>query len=546
MKSGTSFFNGTAFRKNITRFFPVWSIYLIGCIVVLVSILSEFQPSMALRDLGYTLCLMAVVNMIYAMTCGVMLFGDLFHSRLCNAIHAMPLRREGWFLTNVASGLCFGFVPYLVLALCFIPRLEWHWAAAFVWMLAADLQFLFFFALAVFCVFCTGSRFAAALVYGLINFLSLLVGWLIDTIYIPLLNGVVFNWDPCHKLCPVVQLVMNEDYFFWYDKIERSKGLGGSWVYLIILAVVAVALLIGSLLLYRKRKLEYAGDFLAVKRLEPVFHIIYTLTMGTMFHLFHNLFLYESSWIVFLIVGLVIGYFTGQMLLQRTVRVFQWKTFLGFGILTVVLLVSLGLTKLDPLGIGTWVPKAEQVAGMEISCEPYDYYYDRPMEFTEEEIPQGQELHRQMIEQNGTGGRRTEILVRYTLKSGREVYRQYEILIDSPLGQELNRRFSSMEQVLGYDDWETCLDQLIEARVENSVYTGEKAKELLKAVKADCDAGTMAQEYDFHNGDTYVWIMFIFKDQDRGMAEVVVTKDAENTVNFLKPREREWLYAYGK
>ena len=82
MKSGTSFFNGTAFRKNITRFFPVWSIYLIGCIVVLVSILSEFQPSMALRDLGYTLCLMAVVNMIYAMTCGVMLFGDLFHSRL--------------------------------------------------------------------------------------------------------------------------------------------------------------------------------------------------------------------------------------------------------------------------------------------------------------------------------------------------------------------------------------------------------------------------------------------------------------------------------
>ena len=30
MKSKTSFFNATVFRKDITRFAPLWALYLIG------------------------------------------------------------------------------------------------------------------------------------------------------------------------------------------------------------------------------------------------------------------------------------------------------------------------------------------------------------------------------------------------------------------------------------------------------------------------------------------------------------------------------------
>ena len=149
MQSRISYFNGTAFRKNITRFAPAWAIYLAGCLLVLLNFVNNDQPSAAFRDLNGSLMLMAAVNFLYAMLVAELVFGDLFNTRLCNALHAMPMRREGWFLTNVASGLCFGIVPYLVLALCLLPRLEWWWSSAFVWMLVADLQYFFFFGLAL-------------------------------------------------------------------------------------------------------------------------------------------------------------------------------------------------------------------------------------------------------------------------------------------------------------------------------------------------------------------------------------------------------------
>lgn len=546
MKSGISFFNGTAFRKNITRFLPVWTIYLLGCIMVLMGIVSDSQPTTAHSDLEAIICLMAVVNMFYALLNAELLFGDLFNSRLCNALHSMPLRREGWFLTNVASGLCFGFVPYLVLALCFIPRLEWYWTSAFAWMLAVNLEYLFFFALAVFCVFCTGNRFATALVYGLINFLALLMGWLVETLYIPQLKGVMFNWELFHLFCPIVQLADIYDYF---DTFE-------SWTYLIVLAVLGVALLAVSLQMYRKRKLECAGDFVAIKGLAPVFQVIYTLTVATVFHLFSDVFLGSDAQILFLLVGLVIGYFTGEMLIQRTVQVFKLRSLAGLAILAAVLLGTMGLTRLDPLGISTWIPKAEQVSKIELCHDVYAYYYNVPVALTDEEIPAGLEVHRQLLDSHTDDESSigcTDIEIVYTLASGRMVYREYRIPVSSPVGDTLNDWFSAPEHILKYDDWENCLNSLVEIRVENAVYTGEEARALLTAVKADCEAGTMTQDWDFHDRNntgavgSYAWLSITFDDtlaSNHYYRELTIYEDSLNTVAWLQEQESKWRYDY--
>jgi hypothetical protein len=58
---------------------------------------------------------------VYALVCALTLFGDLFNSRMCNAIHALPLRRESWFCTHALTGLCFSVVPNLVFALLMMP-----------------------------------------------------------------------------------------------------------------------------------------------------------------------------------------------------------------------------------------------------------------------------------------------------------------------------------------------------------------------------------------------------------------------------------------
>lgn len=551
MKSRISYFNGTAFLKNVTRFAPVWAIYLAGCLLVLLGIISNSQPSAAFDTLEETILLMAVVNMAYALMNGELLFGDLFNPRLCNALHSMPMRREGWFLTNVTSGLCFGFVPHLILAVCFLPRLEWYWTSAFVWLLAVNLEYLFFFALAVFCAFCIGNRFAMALVYGLVNFLSLLAGWLVETLYVPLMDGILFNWEPFELFCPVVRLFSCYDYFDFYDKITRSQGLSEGWIYLIALTVLAVILLVSSLLLYRKRKLESAGDFVAVKGLGPVFRVIYTLTAGAMFHLFSELFLDSGTRIIFLLVGLMIGYFTGHMLVQRQVKVFNGRTFLGFGVLAVVLFGSMGVTMLDPLGIVSWVPEAAQVEYAEIGNDSYVYRWANPAQLTEEEqIQDALEIHREILGGNYEDNL-ADVYLTYHLKDGRTVYRKYEVNVLSEPGRKLNEYFSDPAYLLGYTDWEAYLDSKPTVQVENKTFTGDEARELLEAIKADCEAGNMTQDWVYHDAygkESYTWVYLdrAFDDIDGYYygTELTVYEDAVNTVAWLKEREAEWQYDY--
>ena len=67
--------------------------------------------------------IMGVVNLLYAPVVAQLLFGDLYNSRMCNMLHAFPLRRENWFLTNILSGLTFSLVPTAAMCLVALPLL---------------------------------------------------------------------------------------------------------------------------------------------------------------------------------------------------------------------------------------------------------------------------------------------------------------------------------------------------------------------------------------------------------------------------------------
>ena len=118
MKSRTSYFNGTVLKKDLTRFAPVWALYGVFLLLCLTLLFDE-EPGRMARSLMDLFSGMSLVNLLYAGLCAALLFGDLFNSRLCNALHALPMRREGWFLTHVTAGLLFCLIPCgLVAALC--------------------------------------------------------------------------------------------------------------------------------------------------------------------------------------------------------------------------------------------------------------------------------------------------------------------------------------------------------------------------------------------------------------------------------------------
>ena len=563
MKLRTLSFNKTVFKKDITRFAPLWAIYFIGGMLVMLSLFAGNQTASAnAKDLAQTIAPLSIVNMIYAALCAQVLFGDLYNSRLCNALHAMPMRREGWFLTHVISGLAFSFVPHLVAALVMMPMLGELWFVGLIWLAGLTLEYLFFFGLAVFSVFCTGNRLGMAAVYGILNFASVIAYWFVYTIYEPMLFGVSVPEDPFLLLSPVVQMCSNHDLLKFapireniaYYLIEYIfAGFQEGWGYLGICAGLGVVLTVLALLLYRRRKLECAGDFLAVKALEPIFTAAFTLCAGCVFAFVGELF--ASDYLVFLIVGLILGWFVSRMLLRRTVKVFHWKTFAWLGVFLAVLGGSMVLTWLDPVGITRWVPEANAVSKVEVSFgnEISIYGNDYVKVEDPEQIERILKGHQDIVDNRKTGDvyRRT-ITLRYTLKSGVVAERRYDIYPGTEMMNALRNVYSTPKNLLGHEDKEAFKSNVTrvffngddlqflcdkyndsldaESGKEKVVYS-TVLNELLDALWADCETGNVTQRQFVKNENPKDYIELEYEEYK--WREVVPYAFCDNYMEWL-------------
>ena len=539
----------TALAKDLTRFAPAWVLYLIGLLMFLVPNVVGDVPAAVGESFGETIGPLAILNMLYAALCAQLLFGDLFNSRLCNALHAMPLSRGSWFFSHIVAGLSFSLVPNTVCALVVMQFLGEFWFIAFLWLAAMALEFVFFFGLAILSVFCVGNRFAMVAVYGILNFLSILVLWFVKTVFEPLLFGMYLPPEPLYVLCPVIQMVREQAYicFEWFSTGRVFTGLGEGWGYLLILGGIGLGFCLLALLLYRRRALETAGDFIAVRPLAPIFCVVFTLTVAALFAVMGELFIVEI--IYFFPIGFLVGYFTSQMLLKRTVKVFTRKVFLWFGIFAGVMAACLALLVFDPLGYSSWTPEPSQVVRVQISNELYNnysngLYQEESLELEDpEEIAAIVELHREVTEKRGdypnSKQRMVSLHLCYTLENGRQVTRFYDVCVPA---EKLKNFFSRPECVLGATgDVDTFLTQISRVNVEGANLSGEPVRELMKAIFADCEAGTMAQDgryHDFNKELVVVWINF--RTSDGHYRDIRVYSGAENTSRWLKANFTLW------
>ena len=274
MKSRTSFFDKTVLKKNITRFAPVWALYTV-LLMMFLGIMAEGSDTSFARSIGEAMMGMAVINLGYALICAQVLFGDLYNSRMCNALYALPLRRETWFFTHVLSGFLFSLVPNLLVTGIALALLSDAMLIPLLWLAASTMQFVFFFGVATLCAHIVGNRFAMALVYAILNFFFSIIDWLLNVIYIPLMYGLVDTGDYFVALTPFRQMVesqwirvsnYNYELNFGYVDWEIRDG----WGYAAICAALGIGLFALALRCCKKRDLEKAGDFVTVKGLDPV------------------------------------------------------------------------------------------------------------------------------------------------------------------------------------------------------------------------------------------------------------------------------------
>ena len=548
MKLKTSFFNVSALRKNLTRFAPAWGLYGLALVLVVLNISDQAGLNFA-RMMGYSISIMAVVNFCYALLCALLLFGDLYNSRICNALHAMPMRREGWFLTNVVSGLLFSLIPNTVVALLGVILSEELWMFPLLWLGAVTMQFLFFFGVAVFSGYLVGNRVALALVYYILNGFSPILYLLIQSIFEPMLYGVTVQREWFVEFCPVEKMI-DTVYLAVFDVIDTPgqwpwEFIDG-WGYMGICAGLGVVALGVALLCYRKRNLEAAGDFAATKPIGIGFLILYTICGGACCHSFFSLFLGdENEW--FLYLGLAIGFFTGMMLLKRTVRVFKLKNFLGFGTVVLAMILSVIVVRTDLLGIVRWMPKAEQIKSVSITTDGTADYRNRQLTLTEagdlENILQIHQYGLQNRDADIDGRRDARVILTYTLKNGTVRHREYYVNVDTPCGDMIRQYISRPEMVLGdvYDMLDTHTLVGVEIQKEEIFVVKEEVlQQLMDAILADCAEGNLPQDWGYTDGyGEAIWLglQFISNKGQHYYTDILFTSQAKHLTAWLKSIE---------
>ena len=573
MQFGTSYFNKTLFAKHFARFWPIWGLYgLIWTVCLPLGILAGSRSGWMAADarvlpLNYldttgwfsaATLLAAVFGLLAAMA----VFSYLYSARSVSLFHALPLRREGLFLTSYLAGLGFLILPNLAVFLLALAAEAACGAVVFsslfTWLVVSSLLGLFFYSFAVFCAMFTGHILALPAFYvvlnGLAAGLAVLFGQMAHEFLFGFdgaawLSGIATWLSPilclsaCHVVIPTVMDAAGTgraDYASAY-----FTGLG----YVALYALVGVALAALALAVYRRRQLETAGDVVSVSWVRPVFKygvaFCAAVALGeTLYSLFSAL-LPRGAWglLLMLLLWGAAGYFVAEMLLRKKFWVFRgsWK---GCVVLLCCLTAAMCLMEFDVTGFERRVPDPARVQSVSLdagSTAPYDdangqgLLLDGP-----EDIAAVTELHRAIVARKAAiegaepdytyeqldGGLEVEtsgqawVQLRYTLTDGSVVTRSYRIpltqealddpdtpaarldaLLNAP-GQAEKAYFGAMAEG----------DYLISAVVtqphydeEGAYYYDEKPvdsaglEELWSAVQADLADGSLGRRYLLEN-----------------------------------------------
>ena len=411
MRSKTSCFNGTLFRKNLSRYWPLWGLASFGGalfpLAMLVNLLHDgfrLWSPLETRQAYYTVLSygVPVISIVYAILCAMAVWSYLYNARSVGMMHTLPIRREGLFVTNVLSGLTMMAIPYAVTGVLtvLVTMLSGGFepVGVLVTVLGVMGESLFFFGLATFCAFVVGNVFMLPALYGLLNFIAVLTDFMVNL----LAQGFCFGLNSSYSgtvewLSPVVYLVQKISPNNTYETQWVTDRLGGQRYerdvltsvtlengWLIAAYAAAGAALLGlAWLLYRRRRSESAGDVVAVGWMKPVFRYgcaAYSAILGG--RLLYAL-LWESfqsgryftvlPMILCMIAGGAIGYYAASMLLAKTPRVFKttWKGMLAVALGCAALC---GAMKCDLFGVTRRVPAPDSVKLVNVYAADSNYY----------------------------------------------------------------------------------------------------------------------------------------------------------------------------
>lgn len=414
------------------------------------------------------LCIVAVVG---AVICGISGFSYLHSKKQVDFYHSLPIKRETLFAVRFLNGILLYLIPYAIglLYVYFISvifgTMTWNvLGAGLVGLLVHLMGFCVFYLTTILAMMLTGKLLIAFLgigvfwmyapaVYGLVITLR-------DTFFVTSYQdsiAIVDAFDKMRYLTPIGY------YFHLYESFENGSSflleLAGFPVYAAILTGVCLCL-------YRKRMSEKAESAMSFRISEPIIRTLIAVPVGAVV----GFLLYsiqrgnsgEAAALVWLVFGSALGTVLTHGIMESLYhedirKCLSHKLQLAVTVVAAILLPLFFYN--DTFGYDSYLPDQSEVKEMAIYNSNFrfyggsfissegtytaaDEYVLENMKATEfEEIYRLAEVlsgytkkHRKEMFY-GSGIRitdtekdyyGTDVIIKYTLKNGKEVYRSYE------------------------------------------------------------------------------------------------------------------------
>lgn len=560
-KGPNPWWNSTLYRKNLKRFWPIWASYGVILLLVPLTFLLTWLDRNEILDinivamdlLGFVSPMGLILSAVWSIVSAMAVFSYLYNSRSVQLYHALPIRREGLYLTNYLSGLSFlvlplGVVFLFTLAVEAVSGTLMLWPL-FQWLIAQVCFALFFYSFAAFCALFVGHIVALPVFYGILNFLAFGMSQLLSELFRQFVYGY-HSWPAMSQLAqwlsPFIVLYREGGVRVAEDGGYFFTGLATALVY----ALAGLVLAAVGLVVYRTRPLETAGDVVAVKWVRPVFKygvaFCAAITIGIFLRELFRTLLPGGMWpmLGLMVLGGLIGYFAAEMLLRKTFRVLRrsWKGALA---LCLVLTAAALTMNYDLIGFNR-APSRYNVVSVYL-WGPYTYPSDSASHFDiyctdSEDIEAVLALHQTIArdqqelqdrlehDRYSTGydpenpdlavAQSQTVYFYYDLADGSRLTREYYLQLYTTDLEDPNSVASLLNNIINAPDAiensyfsgvesQDAFDSLAEASVENVYNAGSQTYDslevlseadrnaLLAAVRSDLAAGRLGQRYLF-------------------------------------------------
>ena len=616
MASGTSCFNSALYRKTLGRFWPLWTLWGVLWLLLLPlsqlsryfdwaregrsdsALVENFQEILSLQEVGVWLA--ALVGVLAAMA----VFSYLYSARSACMMHALPLRREGLFLSQYLAGLTMLVLPLAAVALvtlavgmAVVP--SWGWSQALppvgIWLACMSGVCLFFYSFACFCAMFTGQLLALPVFYAILNWLAMVVNFLVTALMEQFFYGYQANYLPAWvEFLTPVSLLRQACYWGVRDVHGDGalvRGLAAPQ-FVALYAGIGVVFALLALWVYRGRQVESAGDVVSVPLVRPVFKYGVALCSGLCLGVFTTQILgwYNTDSTAVLVVCVLLwtaaGYFAAEMLLKKSFRVLRaWK---GCAVAVAVMAFLCAVCVFDLFGVETRVPDPDRVISMEADAGMgYPGDSGRLTLTTSDRgiIEQVTALHQAMVnerERVGTeaGDDYISLRVTYRLENGSTLSRQYysvpvfrdEIDREGTLTWQADQILQDRtlaEQLYGFDGYEgwrlteVDLYDVYQVREDfwDSIYLEQSTADLLQlweAVRQDFREGTLGNHSLFppEDGEStadlwpslqFYWEKPMEREDYQGLT-TTASQERETVSIALNPQAEHtmaWLEAHG-